>query len=226
MKIGRRLSIKLLNVSKFVLGRLDGVTTQRAEDVTEPLDRDVLAMLRGLIGDCTTAFLNYDYARALEKTESFFWSFCDNYVELVKIRAYGGDNEAATRSARATLSFVALGDSSDSSRPFFPSSPRRYGVGGTRTRYTWRRGPRLRNSTPSRVPQNRVSSFRAWATCSKRFGARRARPRSPNAPRSATWSPSGPRNGRTHSALVKATCVTRARCTRLNTARTPTSRSQ
>jgi valyl-tRNA synthetase len=106
MKIGRRLSIKLLNVSKFVLGRLDGVTTQLAEEVTEPLDRDVLAMLRGLIGDCTTAFLNYDYARALEKTESFFWSFCDNYVELVKIRAYGGDNEAATRSARATLSFV------------------------------------------------------------------------------------------------------------------------
>ena len=106
MKIGRRLSIKLLNVSKFVLGRLDGVTTFSAEDVVDSLDRDVLALLRVLIEDCTTAFVSYDYARVLEKTESFFWSFCDDYVELVKIRAYGGDNEVATRSARATLAMV------------------------------------------------------------------------------------------------------------------------
>jgi valyl-tRNA synthetase len=106
MKIGRRLSIKLLNVSKFVLGRLDEKTKSDAEQVTQPLDRDMLALLRVLIDDCTVAFMNYDYARALEKTESFFWSFCDNYVELVKIRAYGGDNEDATTSARATLSLV------------------------------------------------------------------------------------------------------------------------
>ncbi|MHB2028752.1 MAG: valine--tRNA ligase [Acidimicrobiales bacterium] len=107
MKIGRRLAIKILNVSKFVLGRLD----QRPYDVgeiTAPLDRDLLALLGELIEEATSAFARYDYARALERTESFFWAFCDDYVELVKIRAYGESDGAKrapadTTSARATL---------------------------------------------------------------------------------------------------------------------------
>ena len=104
MKIGRRLAIKMLNASKFVLGRLETATPLLVANVTEPLDRDVLSILNGLIDETTTSFANYDYARALERTESFFWSFCDNYVELVKIRAYGDDDDPATNSARATLS--------------------------------------------------------------------------------------------------------------------------
>jgi valyl-tRNA synthetase len=106
MKIGRRLAIKILNASKFVLGRLDGASLPGPIDITEPIDRDLLAMLAQLIGDATRAYDGYDYARALEHTESFFWSFCDNYLELVKIRAYGDDADAQTRSARATLSIT------------------------------------------------------------------------------------------------------------------------
>ncbi|MFZ1062579.1 MAG: valine--tRNA ligase [Acidimicrobiales bacterium] len=106
MKIGRRLSIKLLNVSKFVLGRIEGSASPSIDQVTEPLDRDLLTLLGELIVECTTAFSNYDYARALERTESFFWTFCDDYVELVKIRAYGGTDAPATTSARATLAIA------------------------------------------------------------------------------------------------------------------------
>jgi len=106
MKIGRRLSIKLLNVSKFVLQRIDDAPELSVLNITQPLDRDVLSLLGQLIAESTTAFANYDYARALERTETFFWSFCDNYVELVKIRAYGGTDSVATISARATLSTV------------------------------------------------------------------------------------------------------------------------
>ncbi len=106
MKIGRRLAIKILNASKFVLGRLDGAALPGPEAVSEPLDKDLLALLAKLITETTDDFESYDYARALERTETFFWSFCDDYVELVKIRAYGGANEAATDSARATLAIA------------------------------------------------------------------------------------------------------------------------
>ena len=102
MKIGRRLAIKVLNVSKFVLGRLEGAQVEPS-DITEPLDRDLTALLAKLVNEATNAFEGYDYARALERTEAFFWSFCDNYVELAKIRAYGEEGDDATRSARATL---------------------------------------------------------------------------------------------------------------------------
>ena len=106
LKIGRRLGIKILNASKFVLGRLDDAEIPTPAEVTEPIDLDLLALLAKLITATTDDFENYDYARALERSESFFWSFCDDYVELVKIRAYGEADDAPTRSARATLAIA------------------------------------------------------------------------------------------------------------------------
>jgi valyl-tRNA synthetase len=106
LKIGRRLGIKILNASKFVLGRLDDAEIPAPSEVTEPIDLDLLAMLAKLITAATDDYENYDYARALERSESFFWSFCDDYVELVKIRAYGEDDTAPRRSARATLAIT------------------------------------------------------------------------------------------------------------------------
>ena len=119
MKIGRRLSIKVLNASKFVLGRIEGDAALVASDVTSPLDRDLVALLAQLIEEATSAFERYDYARALERVESFFWSFCDNYLELVKIRAYGEGDSADVASARATLQ-LALSVLQRLLAPFLP----------------------------------------------------------------------------------------------------------
>ncbi|MCT1456488.1 valine--tRNA ligase [Kocuria rhizophila] len=108
MKIGRRLAIKLLNASKFVLAQ--GVTEASvlgsgtdASVVTNGLDRSLLAQLSTVVERATAAFREYEYARALQLIESFFWTFTDDYVELVKDRAYGSRGEEAQASVHAAL---------------------------------------------------------------------------------------------------------------------------
>ncbi|WP_308490971.1 valine--tRNA ligase [Microbacterium terrisoli] len=84
VKIGRRLAIKVLNAAKFVLS----FPVPEGAEVTHALDASMLATLDGVVREATRAFDAYDHARALELTESFFWTFCDDYLELVKERAY------------------------------------------------------------------------------------------------------------------------------------------
>ena len=119
MKIGRRLAIKVLNASKFALGRLGEGPVPGTDAVREPLDAALLSQLAALVEAATGAHEGFDYARALEATETFFWSFCDDYVELVKTRAYGEGDPTGTDSARATLA-VALSVLHRLFAPFLP----------------------------------------------------------------------------------------------------------
>jgi len=98
MKIGRRLAIKVLNASKFAYSFVgDGGA------LTEALDIDMLHQLGSVIDEATKAYEAFDHARALEVTESFFWTFCDDYLELVKERAYRDASDPGQQSAVTAL---------------------------------------------------------------------------------------------------------------------------
>ncbi|WP_115788697.1 valine--tRNA ligase [Arthrobacter silvisoli] len=106
MKIGRRLAIKLLNASKFVLNlgaTENSVLSGDLSVLSNPLDRALLAQLAEVVAQATKAFDSYDHARALQIAETFFWQFTDDYVELIKDRAYGAAGDAEQASVLAAL---------------------------------------------------------------------------------------------------------------------------
>jgi valyl-tRNA synthetase len=116
IKVGRRLAVKILNASKFVLsldadGAGAGLTGPDGPDgpVLAAIDQSMLAELDDVVRSATAALASYDHTGALEATERFFWMFCDDYLELVKSRAYGsGAGAASARGALRTALSVLL----------------------------------------------------------------------------------------------------------------------
>jgi valyl-tRNA synthetase len=101
MRVGRRLAIKILNASRFALSF--EAPGGEGSDVSDPLDRGMLRALADLVVDATRSLEDYEHARALDAIERFFWGFTDDYLELVKGRAYGSHGPEAAASAIAAL---------------------------------------------------------------------------------------------------------------------------
>ena len=79
----------------------------------------LLALL--LVRQASEAFENYDHAKSLELTEKFFWNFTDDYLELVKERAYGQGGVTEAQQASAVVSLrMALHTMLRLFAPFLP----------------------------------------------------------------------------------------------------------
>jgi len=70
--------------------------------VTSAVDLSLLASLDTVVREASAALSSYDHTGAIEAIERFFWMFCDDYLELVKARAYDEAGPGGA-SARATL---------------------------------------------------------------------------------------------------------------------------
>jgi valyl-tRNA synthetase len=105
-KIGQRFITKMFNASKFVLMQVGEAGDLKVSEICEPVDLSFVSRIKTLIENSEKNFREYDYAAALLETENLFWDFCDNYVEIVKARAYQQRDQASGRSAMATLSFT------------------------------------------------------------------------------------------------------------------------
>jgi valyl-tRNA synthetase len=79
----------------------------------------MLTNLAQLVDDSTRQLEDYDYARVLEQTERFFWSFCDFHLELVKGRRYGDFGPEAAASANSAM-LVALSTMLRLFAPYLP----------------------------------------------------------------------------------------------------------
>jgi len=98
MRIGRRLAIKVLNASKFALS-----SSEPRGPIASPVDRAMIRSLAALVDQSTRALEDYEYSRALHGIETFFWRFCDDYLELVKGRRYGEQTAEGAGSANSAL---------------------------------------------------------------------------------------------------------------------------
>ena len=149
MKIGRRLAIKVLNASKFVLGFGDTSEGIDPSKVTDALDQSMLDRLGDLVDEATAAFDGFDYARSLERTESFFWWFTDNYMELVKAARLRRVRRRARRRLITRCAWRCRHCIGSSPRSC-PSSPKRSGAGGRTDRSIARMAHRCRAARASR----------------------------------------------------------------------------
>ena len=117
MKVGRRLAIKVLNAAKFVLSF---ETSSNQISVTEPIDKAMLTALSDVVRQAGKAFEAYDHTKALEITETFFWNFTDDYLELVKERAYGQATSTEAQASAVAALRIALHTMLRLLAPFIP----------------------------------------------------------------------------------------------------------
>ena len=112
MDQGKKLCNKFFNASRFVFNIVEQSGIDKSANyianITNPLDCAWIAKMVNNIKTTRKMFESNDYSGALESTEKLFWDFCDNYLEIVKGRAYGDDNVSAVSSLMLSVDMFCM----------------------------------------------------------------------------------------------------------------------
>ena len=93
-KIGQKLITKLFNACKFAFSHFGALSSHNygyfVENINKTADLYILQQLQNVIITYHKEFSQFEYAKAREVVEEFFWKhLCDNYLEICKVRCYG-----------------------------------------------------------------------------------------------------------------------------------------
>ncbi|NQV12806.1 MAG: valine--tRNA ligase [Parcubacteria group bacterium] len=105
IKKGKKTVNKLWNATKFCLSHFEDLDLDKKVEL-EPADQWVLDELYNTIVNATKDFDNYEYSKARNNTDAFFWqTFTDNYLEFIKYRLYNQEEvgEESFVAAQQTL---------------------------------------------------------------------------------------------------------------------------
>ncbi|MDR3208797.1 MAG: valine--tRNA ligase [Rickettsiales bacterium] len=108
MEQKRKLVIKFFNAAKFVFGFTGETKSIVITPNDNPVDLAFWNKMTNAVLESKKCFDANDYTGALIATEQAFWDFCDNYLEIVKGRAYAGDESALKSLRYAVMVFCAL----------------------------------------------------------------------------------------------------------------------
>lgn len=109
VKKGKKLIIKLYNAGKLILSNLQDFSKDsiKSESELEAIDRWIITRSRITATEMTREFEQYEYSRARQIFEDFFWKdLCDNYLEIIKGRLWsteGSSSNAKRASAQYAL---------------------------------------------------------------------------------------------------------------------------
>jgi valyl-tRNA synthetase len=105
---GQKFIVKLFNASKFCNMHLESYKGSKPKKINL-VDQWILASFSETVKKATFAFEEFSFSEARRVADRFFWQyFCDNYLEMIKARIYG-ENEEEKLSAQYTLNKILLG---------------------------------------------------------------------------------------------------------------------
>jgi len=104
IKTGKRTVTKIWNASHFCLMHLKNYSLKKAVELQDE-DKWIFTKLFTTIENYKKQMDKYEYQRAKETIDNFFWhDFCDNYLEVIKFRVYDeGTEKKSLQAVQFTL---------------------------------------------------------------------------------------------------------------------------